>query len=71
VGAEAEETTSAAAGADYQDVTEAVTEAAPEAEKGADYQGRVAVELPLNKFAKIIQHLRSSQIYIREIMKSF
>jgi hypothetical protein len=64
VGAEAEETTAAAAGADYQDVTEAVTEAAPEAEKGADYQGRVAVELPSNKFAEIIQYLGSWQIYL-------
>ncbi len=61
MGADAEETTAAAAGADYQDVTEAATEAAPEAEKGADYQERVAVELPSKKFAEIIQHLGSSQ----------
>ncbi len=54
MGGEAEETTAAAAGADYQDVTEAVTEAAPEAEKGADYQERVAVELSSNKLAGII-----------------
>ncbi len=54
MGGEAEETTAAAAGADYQDVTEAVTEAAPEAEKGADYQGKVASEVPSNKFAGII-----------------
>jgi hypothetical protein len=64
VGAEAEETTSAAAGADYQDVTEAATEAAPEAEKGANYQGKMAVIFPFNKFAGIIQYLGSSQIYI-------
>jgi hypothetical protein len=63
VGAEAEETTAAAAGADYQDVTEAVTEAAPEAEKGADYQERVAIELPFNKFAEIIQYLGSSKTF--------
>ncbi len=64
MGAEVEETTAAAAGADYQDVTEAATEAAPEAEKGADYQGRVAVVLPFKKFAEIIQYLGSLQIYI-------
>jgi hypothetical protein len=64
VGGEAEETTAAAAGADYQDVTEAATEAAPEAEKGADYQGRVAVHLPSNIFAGIKQYLQSSQIVI-------